>query len=706
MNMSNVMDLPSSMTPTLAPADPAVAAWLAQVTLRLRRETAWAWHLQGQPIKPYDAQLPPTADPAIDSLDLNRYAEQKRRFFANDVAARYLSEEIERLACPPAGDGIWQKVQRSLSLNPAEQFLLALALAARLDAALGPVCAACQNDASRPFPTLALAQRLWDDPLAISFASDVTRPLFAYGLIAGGPIAGGAQWREPLEMPVMVARALAQPDAMLPMPFAPILRHPDARLPRSAEINAATMARDLPQRLQIIPLAGPTGAAFADSASLLAERSGRPVAALDAPHPPDRKTLAELATVAWLLGVDILLPEAWPERDSQGEPWFAGLTALPLRWYLPVADSANRSGLPGSLTRPAVTVPRLDYAGRAALLKEGLGLRGAGIHSAIDQVASHFRFERQTLGQVMDTLSAIPTAVSESQLLDACWNQASTAMGELAQPVTPRFGFADVVLPPKQQRQVEEIRTAMKTLATVHYRWGTARIWNEGGISALLYGPPGTGKTMTAEALANDLGMPMYRVDLSQVVNKYIGETEKNLKQLFDAAEAADCVLFFDEADALFGKRTEVKDAHDRFANIEISYLLERMERFKGLAILATNRRRDLDDAFTRRLRYIVEFPMPQAREREQIWRSSFPAGTDVSDLDFPFLAHSFEISGGHIRSAAFNACLQSAAEQPAPPRVSMRATLVALRRELEKMGRNANVGLFGAYATLIEEMP
>ena len=154
----------------------------------------------------------------------------------------------------------------------------------------------------------------------------------------------------------------------------------------------------------------------------------------------------------------------------------------------------------------------------------------------------------------------------------------------------------------------------MTNLTRVHYEWGTARAWNEGGLAALFAGPPGTGKTMAAEAIADALRLPLYRIDLSQVVNKYIGETEKNLRRLFDAADAADVILFFDEADALFGKRTEVKDAHDRYANLEISYLLERMERFKGLAILATNRKKDLDEAFLRRLRFVVDFPLPGVR--------------------------------------------------------------------------------------------
>jgi vesicle-fusing ATPase len=259
------------------------------------------------------------------------------------------------------------------------------------------------------------------------------------------------------------------------------------------------------------------------------------------------------------------------------------------------------------------------------------------------------------------------------------------------------------MLPPAQTGQVEEIVAAMRNLTRVHYEWGTARAWNEGGLAALFAGPPGTGKTMCAEAMAQALNLPLYRIDLSQVVNKYIGETEKNLRRLFDAADTADVILFFDEADALFGKRTEVKDAHDRYANLEISYLLERMERFKGLAILATNRKKDLDEAFLRRLRFVVEFPLPGPEERLRIWREVIPSGVDVRTLDFGFLARRFALAGGHIRAIVFQACLQSASEG-APKELTMPAIIRAVQREYDKLERVNSLDQFGQYASLVAE--
>src|SRR5262249_18052921 len=213
----------------------------------------------------------------------------------------------------------------------------------------------------------------------------------------------------------------------------------------------------------------------------------------------------------------------------------------------------------------------------------------------VPELARRFRYEHSAIAHVGRELAMLGRDPTAGEVLTAA--RADVDLGTLAHPVTARFERPDLMLPAVQSAPIEEVVAAMNNLTRVHYEWGTARAWNEGGLAALFAGAPGTGKTMAAEVIAAELRLPLYRIDLSQVVNKYIGETEKNLRRLFDAADSSDVILFFDEADALFGKRTEVKDAHDRYANLEISYLLERMERFKGLAILATNRKKDLDEA-------------------------------------------------------------------------------------------------------------
>lgn len=694
-----------SLTPELTIGDREAAWWLSQVSLRLRREICWHWHQHGQS-GPGGGVLPPPVDRALESLDFTRYQADKQQFFATDETARYLSERIgapqpPRPHPPRRGSRAW--VAQALDLDPAAQFVLALGLAARVDAALGPVCAAAQNDLGRPYPTLALAQRLWDDPLAVGACADPAHPLFRHGLLASAPD-GEFGWHQPLEMPAPVAYTILDPRGPLPAALEPVDDR-SAPPPVDAGVAFARLKAMPPQAMQIVPLPGPHGADFVATAAACSQHSGRKLARLDDDFPAEAARLAPAATVCWLRGLDVLLPEDWLERTGEHDrqPWFAAVRALPLRWFLPAADISRCRSLPASVLMPALPVAGLGFHERVAALHRALGRKTAGLEGAIEEVARRFRFQQKTLDRVAATLSATDSPVTAASLFAACRDEASGRLGQLAQPAEPRFSLDELVLPPDQAGQVADIARAMNALTTVHYRWGTAKVWNESGLSVMFCGAPGTGKTMAAEALARELELPMYRIDLSQVVNKYIGETEKNLKQLFDAAEETDCILFFDEADALFGKRTDVKDAHDRFANIEISYLLERMERFRGLAILATNRRKDLDEAFLRRLRYVVEFPMPGEPERERIWRQVFPAGVDISGLNFRYLAEQFEFSGGHIRSAAFNACLQRAADDPAAaPKIEMADVLPAVQRELEKMNRTAHSELFGHYAHLL----
>ena len=251
----------------------------------------------------------------------------------------------------------------------------------------------------------------------------------------------------------------------------------------------------------------------------------------------------------------------------------------------------------------------------------------------------------------------------------------------LLQKIESKIDIEELILPEKQKNQILYILHEMKTTVLARHQMSITK----SGLSVLFYGASGTGKTMAAEVLSHSLNLPMYRIDLSHIVSKYIGETEKNLERIFNAAETADCVLFFDEADAIFGKRTDVKDAHDRYANMGISYLLQRLETFNGLAILATNRCRDLDESFTRRLHSMIEFPIPGKKERQKIWEKVFQA-VDTSELDMAYLAQKFKLTGGHIRSIALNACLTSMInEQPdAPGKVTMEDTLRAVKKALK----------------------
>jgi len=266
---------------------------------------------------------------------------------------------------------------------------------------------------------------------------------------------------------------------------------------------------------------------------------------------------------------------------------------------------------------------------------------------------------------------------------DACREQARPRLDDLAARIEPAARWDDLVLPDPQLRTLREIALHVRHRSTVYEDWGFAARGDRGlGISALFAGPSGTGKTMAAEVLAIELRLDLYRIDLSSVVSKYIGETEKNLRRVFDAAEEGGAILLFDEAVALFGRRSEVKDSHDRYANIEVSYLLQRMEAYRGLAILTTNLRSALDPAFLRRLRFVVQFPFPDAAQRAEIWRRIFPTETPVDGLDAERLAR-LNVAGGNIRNVALGAAFL-AAEDRAP--VGMAHLLQAARTEYAKL--------------------
>jgi len=266
-------------------------------------------------------------------------------------------------------------------------------------------------------------------------------------------------------------------------------------------------------------------------------------------------------------------------------------------------------------------------------------------------------------------------------------------LGELAQQIHPRAALEDLVLPEREKRLLRELALHVAQRHTVYTEWGFDTKISQGlGITALFAGSSGTGKTMAAEALARELRLDLFRIDLATTVSKYIGETEKNLRKIFDAAEDGGAILFFDEADALFGKRSEVKDSHDRYANIEVGYLLQRMESYRGLAILATNMKRALDPAFVRRLRFIVDFPFPDEKSRVEIWRRIFPANTPTRGLDIQRLAR-LSVTGGNIKNIALYASFLAAGEGVP---VGMEHLKRAAQVEYDKMEKPLTQAEFG----------
>jgi SpoVK/Ycf46/Vps4 family AAA+-type ATPase len=321
-------------------------------------------------------------------------------------------------------------------------------------------------------------------------------------------------------------------------------------------------------------------------------------------------------------------------------------------------------------------------------------------------LANKFRF---TGGQIEDAAATASNlahrrnpedpVVTMADLYEAARLQSNPKLSALARKISPRYTWNDIILPPDRIRQLREICNCMKHRSLVYDQWGFDRKLSLGkGLNILFAGPPGTGKTMAAEIMAHELALDLYKIDLSTVVSKFIGETEKNLSKIFAEAESSNAILFFDEADALFGKRSEVRDSHDRYANIEIGYLLQRMEEYEGVVILATNFRKNMDEAFVRRLHFAIEFPFPNERDRRRIWEGVWPDATPRSeDVDLVLMARQFELAGGSIRNIALGAAFLAADNSGV---VKMLDLLHATRREYQKLGKVVLEGEFGS-ATL-----
>ncbi len=287
--------------------------------------------------------------------------------------------------------------------------------------------------------------------------------------------------------------------------------------------------------------------------------------------------------------------------------------------------------------------------------------------------------------------------VSAADLYEACRRQSNRMLSVLARKIVPVHTWDDIVLPNDRMDQLREICGSIRYRSRVYSEWGFDKKLSMGkGLNVLFAGPSGTGKTMAAEIMAGTLGFDLYKIDLSTVVSKYIGETEKNLSKIFDEAERSNAVLLFDEADALFGRRSEIRDSHDRYANIEVSYLLQRMEEYKGVVILATNLRKNMDEAFVRRMHFTVEFPFPDIHDRRRIWQEIWPEKMPRSpDLDLEFMARRFEIAGGNIRNIALSAAFLAADDGG---EVTMKHLIRATRREFQKMGKVVLGGEFDGY--------
>ena len=560
-------------------------------------------------------------------------------------------------------------------LSGFERQVLLLAAAVELDGELAALVAALQGSVD-PRPTFGLALQAlpsahWD---AVALGS----PLRRWRLLDLAP--GATLATRPLQIDERVLHFIAGIEAG------------DARL--EGIVRRAAPARPLApsQRRLACELArtaagaGPRTLAWIDGedmdarlgvAHALAAALGRTPLVVRAPALPPHG--AELAEVARLLDREALLGGGLPVVAGEGDAE-ALLDELAAPLAVLVGEGPVRAGSRVVVHR-SVRLPA--PAESRGLWTKALGGRVPA--AAVEDVAQHFRLGAAAVDGVARELATAP-GDPVAALRRLCRERARVRLDDLAARIDPAATWDDLVLPPAHLELLREIARHVRHRTQVYERWGFGERTSRGlGVTALFAGESGTGKTLAAEVLADDLGLDLYRIDLAGTVSKYIGETEKNLRRVFDAAEAGGAVLLFDEADALFGKRGEVKDGHDRYANLEVAYLLQRMESYRGLAILTTNLRSNLDRAFLRRLRFVVEFPFPDAAQRGEIWRRVFPAATPLDGLDPDALAR-LAVPGGSIHSIALAAAF-AAAESGSP--VEPAHVLRAARLEYAKANRS-----------------
>jgi len=613
----------------------------------------------------------------------------------------------------------WAWLRERAGLSDVELDVVLIALGPEVDPRYERIYGYLQDDVTRRWPTVGLALDLLSDTAERRLAN---RSLFG----PEAPLAARHVLRLVAD-PAAVAPPLPAHGIVLdPQVVAILLALPglDPRLAACARLAASSTAGPgVPRAVRpVLNLArapgrpalrlylrGRRGAGKLPAAGAIAAAAARPLLTVDVGRLPVDGLAAAGGTLDET--VDLLVREA----DRQGAVL-----------YLPAIDDRADGGAlasalvdrlarhdgdvilagaapwppPGVPVADVVTVP-LDagqggHVARRADWGRQLAAYGARPSAReIDTLARRFRL---TPGQISDAVrgavtaaslrgAGTPAAPTAAELFAAARGQTGHHLATLARRIEPAFGWADIVLPPDTAAQLRELCDRLAHRSTVLSDWGFDRLTPHGaGITALFAGPPGTGKTMAAEVVARELGLELYRVDLATVVSKYIGETEKNLEQIFTAAADTDAVLLFDEADALFGRRSEVRDAHDRYANLEVAYLLQRLERHDGVVILATNLRGHVDEAFTRRMQFVVDFPLPDVAERRAIWRACLPPRAPLADdVDLDLLAAGYRLAGGHIRNITLAAAFRAAAaSQP----IRLADLVEGARREHQKLGR------------------
>ena len=626
-----------------------------------------------------------------------------------ELAALERALAAERRNFASGGVAALTALADQFSLGDFERDLVLLCFAVADDPGFATLCAYLQDDTGATRVTFNLAlDLLCDDEAQRASACrslGPDSPLRRFRLLHLSAEDGSASsrviWVD--ERISNFVRGINRPDGRVTQHLRVVPRSPIGESHEQIVAGLMRLAAD-PSGLPP-PLINLTGTPRSGRRAVAAEFAARmnvQLLALDAkaipPNDAERQELARLmereaVLSQWAYYLDVSELDAG-ERSSLNavQDWierFAGVLFVGgrERWRF------SRAAVHVAVTRPSPVEQR-------ALWSTALKCMAPDPGGEIDQLVQQFDFGPEDIPQVVRGALVHQRSHQRASSFTADLWQASRAftgahLGALAERMKTGYDWDDIVLPDDVMQQVRELANQVASRALVYEHWGFgSRLPRGRGIAALFCGPSGTGKTMTAEILARHLNLDLYRIDLAGVVSKYIGETEKNLRSIFDAAEQSGAILFFDEADALFGKRTEVRDSHDRYANIEVNYLLQRMEDYRGLAILCTNRRSSLDRAFLRRLRFLIEFPFPDAEHRRRIWQKMIPPTAPLGPLDFAKLAR-LEVPGGNIRNIAINAAFLAASAQQS---ISDVHVLQAAKREYAKIDKLLTHTEFGAH--------
>jgi hypothetical protein len=648
-------------------------------------------------------------------VDDDRESSTSNALVLSKTAGRVTDAQVEAAAeamvkaesqeMPPAMTILSQR----LGLSRFEQELLLLCAARDLDSRIDNLCGQAQHDATRNYPTFALALMMFAEPAWDALTPE--RPLRYWNLLEMNQTSAQSLTVAALradERIVNYLKGLNHLDDRVGRLISPLqaqsehLTLPDSQVGAVNLIKLEIEQALVNQRLPVVQLLGRDSSSKQAIALQVANEFRRMLYRLSAESLPNQSAELEafmrllqretqlLPITVYVDGRDVEKGAAAIKRFLQG---YEGLIFLDVFEAWQISDRQSLS--------VKVSKPTADEQYQTWLAE--LGESSANL---AEQLAGQFSLDLSSIKQIAAKANGNQTAIWQ-----ACRANLRPRMEGLAQHLEPRKEWEALdprnetqrqevwdylVLPELEKKLLHQIAAQVRHRFEVYEKWQVSRSINRGlGISALFSGESGTGKTLAAEVLAKILDLDLYRIDLSSVVNKYIGETEKNLRRLFDAAEDSGVVLFFDEADALFGKRSEVKDSHDRYANIEINYLLQRLEAYNGLAILATNLKSALDQAFMRRLRFIINFPFPTAAERIKIWQKAFPKGVPLDEkLNFERLAK-LNLTGGNIHSIAINAAFLAASRDS--PAVSLPLVLEAAKDELRKLDKQFSEADFRA---------